>query len=129
MFNKVSAVVLLVRDFETCLTFYRDTLGLEVVQLEPKFAAFKMQAQDFALQEITQAVENFNVNTGQTGSGDQVMLCTQVEDVDAAYEMLKAQGVEFVKPPTDQYWGIRAAYFRDPEGNFWEIAQPISTQS
>jgi catechol 2,3-dioxygenase-like lactoylglutathione lyase family enzyme len=42
MFNRISAVVLFVQDFETCLTYYRDVIGLPVVQLEPAFAAFKM---------------------------------------------------------------------------------------
>ena len=44
-----------------------------------------------------------------------------VEDVDAAYATLEATGVEFTKAPVDQPWGMRAAYFRDPEGNLWEL--------
>jgi lactoylglutathione lyase len=128
MFRKVSAVVLLVQDFEKSLAFYRDVLGLEVGQLEPKFAAFKMEDHDFALQEISDAVGMFNVNAEEQRTGaDRVMLCAGIENVDSAYEALRAKGVEFTKPPTDQVWGIRAAYFRDPEGNLWEIAQPISS--
>jgi lactoylglutathione lyase len=121
MFQKVTAIVLFVQDFETCLTFYRDKLGLPVAQLEPKFAAFKMQDQDFAMLEISQAADMIGVGVeafeAQTGKIDRVLLCADVENVDTVYEAFKANGVQFTKAPVDQPWGIRAAYFRDPEGN------------
>ncbi len=41
----------------------------------------------------------------------------QVSDVDKEYEMLKKLGVEFVKLPTTQPWGIRSVWFKDPDGN------------
>jgi lactoylglutathione lyase len=127
MFQKVTAVVLFVQDFETCLTFYRDKLGLPVAQLEPKFAAFKMQDQDFAMLEISQAADMIGVGVeafeAQTGKIDRVLLCADVENVDVVYETFKANGVQFTKAPVDQPWGIRAAYFRDPEGNIWEMRQ------
>ncbi len=62
----------------------------------------------------------------QTGKTDRVLLCTRVENVDAAYAELSAKGVEFTLPPTDQYWGLRTAFFKDPEGNIWEIAHSIA---
>ena len=53
------------------------------------------------------------------------LLAAGVEDVDAAYETLSARGVRFLRPPIDQPWGLRTAYFADPEGNLWEINQSI----
>ncbi len=125
MFNRVTAVVLFVQDFDKCLAFYRDQLGLEVALLESDFAAFKFADQDFALQAMPKAVELFGALPTPSTSTDRAMLCTKVVDVDAAYEQFKANGVEFTKAPEDKYWGIRAAYFRDPEGNLWEIAAPV----
>lgn len=55
MFKRVTAVVLFVQDFQSTLIFYRDILGLEVAQLEDGFVAFKMQDQDFAINEISKA--------------------------------------------------------------------------
>ncbi len=126
MFNRVTAVVLFVQDFEACLGFYRDRLGLEVALLESDFAAFKFEEQDFALQAMPTAIELFGALPTPSKGSDRAMLCTRVADVDAAYEKFKANGVEFTKAPEDRYWGIRAAYFRDPEGNLWEIAAPIA---
>ena len=62
----------------------------------------------------------------QSGKVDRVLLCTRADNVDAAYETLTAKGVEFTQPPIDQYWGLRTAFFKDPEGNIWEIAHSIA---
>ena len=42
MFSKLFAVCLLVEDFDKSLSFYKDTLGLEVNSQEGKFANFKL---------------------------------------------------------------------------------------
>ncbi|KAB2861522.1 MAG: VOC family protein [Anaerolineae bacterium] len=132
MFRQVTAIVLIVEDFDKCLAFYRDTLGLQVVLLEPTTAAFKMHEQDFALVHVSEAADMLNVSVNsfeaQSGKVDRVMLCTRVDNVDAVYETLKARGVVFTKPPVNQPWGIRAVYFFDPEGNVWEFASPLATQ-
>jgi lactoylglutathione lyase len=57
-----------------------------------------------------------------------VLLAAGVEDVDAAYQELIAKGVRFLRPPTDQPWGLRTAYFADPEGNLWEINHSIEAK-
>jgi len=44
-----------------------------------------------------------------------------VDDVDGEYERLKALGVEFDMPPTEAEAGIRLAFFKDPDGNRFEI--------
>ena len=61
--------------------------------------------------------------------GPRLLLAAGVEDVDAAYEELKAKGVTFLRPPTNQPWGLRTAYFADPEGNLWEINQPLGSKT
>lgn len=57
-----------------------------------------------------------------------MLLAAGVEDVDAAYQELLAKGVTFLRPPTNQSWGLRTAHFADPEGNLWEINQSIESQ-
>lgn len=132
MFNRVGAVVLFVEDFQTSLKFYRDTLGLEVVVLEGDFAAFKLKDQNFAMQGMSASAEMIGIGVDafepqHSGKADRMMLCAEVEDVDATYETLKGKGVEFTRPPVNQPWGLRAAYFRDPEGNIWEFYHPLES--
>jgi catechol 2,3-dioxygenase-like lactoylglutathione lyase family enzyme len=53
---------------------------------------------------------------------DKTALIFEVSDVDEYHHQLQEKGVQFVKDPLDYpSWGIRAAYFRDPDGNLIEI--------
>ncbi len=131
MISKIEAMVLFVQDLTGCTTFYRDTFklhyqgsdadsssflleeGLYLILLSPKGAADLLGTQ----------VHELKLEGGQRG-----LLAANVADVDAAYEELKAKGVTFVRPPTDQSWGLRTAHFTDLEGNLWEINQSIRTQ-
>ncbi|MET9453271.1 VOC family protein [Streptomyces cinerochromogenes] len=43
-------------------------------------------------------------------------LWLQVEDVSAAYEELRARGVEIVRPPVREPWGLVEMWLADPDG-------------
>jgi catechol 2,3-dioxygenase-like lactoylglutathione lyase family enzyme len=47
----------------------------------------------------------------------------QTADCRKTYEEMKANGVEFISPPKDQFYGIEAV-FRDPFGNWFSMTQP-----
>ncbi|HCI82798.1 MAG TPA: glyoxalase [Ktedonobacter sp.] len=129
MFHKIMATELLVRDLARCTAFYRDTLGLEVNESEstPDSVSLRMENMHFFLLEVSGAAQMISDKPLELkiGEGSRVLMAAGVADVDAAYEELKARGVTFLKPPTDQPWGLRTAYFADPEGNLWEINQPV----
>ena len=46
----------------------------------------------------------------------------RVKDCHAAYETLKSRGAEFLTPPVNFGFEIRA-FFRDPDGHLFEISQ------
>ena len=126
------ATELLVKDLTRCTAFYRDTLGLEVQESEstPDSVSFRMGNVHFFLLEVSAAAQMISEKPLELKIGEdpRVLLAAGVADVDAAYEELKAREVMFLRPPTDQPWGLRTAYFADPEGNLWEINQPIRTR-
>lgn len=43
-------------------------------------------------------------------------LTVEVEDVDTAYEAVRASGAEIVHAITDEEWGVRRFFVRDPDG-------------
>ncbi|MQY37216.1 hypothetical protein SRB17_52200 [Streptomyces sp. RB17] len=43
-------------------------------------------------------------------------LSTEVDDVDAAYAAMRERGAEIVHPLTDEEWGVRRFFVRDPGG-------------
>lgn len=45
----------------------------------------------------------------------------EVDDVDAAHAAAVAAGAEIVHPLTDEPWGVRRFFVRDPEGNVLNV--------
>lgn len=44
-------------------------------------------------------------------------LSIQVDDVDVAYAAAVREGAEIVHPLTDEAWGVRRFFLRDPDGH------------
>jgi catechol 2,3-dioxygenase-like lactoylglutathione lyase family enzyme len=131
MFRSIIAAGLFVRDLTRCVIFYRDTLGLQVTDSDPNSVGFSLGDRYFFLVEVSAAAHLISSEALELKieGGPRGLLAASVEDVDAAYEVLSAKGVKFLRPPTDQPWGLRTAHFADPEGNVWEINQPVREQS
>lgn len=125
--SKVNGVVLFVLDLDRCVAFYRDQVGMEIVFSDDVSVAFRRENQDFLLLKFSAAAEMVGeAALGlHQGASHEVLLCADVEDVDATYKTLTAKGVAFIRPPKDQHWGLRTAYFADPEGHLWELRHPL----
>jgi len=52
-------------------------------------------------------------------------LTFRVSDCKGVYETLKARGAEFLTPPVEYEWEVRA-FFRDPDGHLLEISEAKS---
>jgi lactoylglutathione lyase len=131
MMQRIIATVLFVRDLANCMTFYRDTLGLQMTESDSESASFRLGDLYFLLLEVSAAAHLLGeeANALNIAGGPRGLLAASVEDVDAVYDALKAKGVTFLRPPTNQAWGLRTAHFADPEGNIWEINKPIESKA
>ncbi len=131
MINGIMATVVFVRDLARCTTFYRDTLKLPYTGSDADSSTFLLQERHLILLSVSGAADllGSDPNELKIDGAPRVVLAAGVEDVDAAYEALKAEGVTFLRPPTDQPWGLRTAHFSDPEGNLWEINQSIESKT
>jgi PhnB protein len=54
--------------------------------------------------------------------GSPVSLYIYVKDVDAFTQKAIAEGLEVLKPVTDQFYGDRSGHFKDPFGHLWGFA-------
>ena len=123
MLGKINATVLIVRDLEAARSFYGDTIGLEVLFEDDVSTGYKMADHDFLVLQEKAAAEMMSaedVGIGASGAY-RVLMCAEVEDVDTTYQQLLDKGVNCIKAPKSQVWGRRTAYFKDPEGNLWEL--------
>lgn len=58
----------------------------------------------------------------ETLGGSPVSLYIYVEDVDSFTEKAIAEGLEVLKPVSDQFYGDRSGHFKDPFGHLWGFA-------
>ena len=125
-----------VHDQDEALAFYTQKMGMEVradVTL-PELGDFRWLAvappdtPDVSI--VLMAIPGppvMDVETAEQvrslmakGFAGTVFLTT--DDVRAAYEELKARGVEFTEPPEERPYGIDSG-FRDPSGNSFRLTQ------
>jgi len=70
---------------------------------------------------MAEAIENTD-KAADAESQDKIALIFEVTNMDEYHRQLQENGVQFIQPLRDfPDWGIRAAYFRDPDGNLIEI--------
>lgn len=130
MINSISATVLFVKNLEKSVSFYRDILGFSVKNTDDGFVAFDVNGHEFALMDINNAskmISSKEVEPEKSGA-HRVLIASFVEDTDKVFNELSEKGVIFIKEPTTQPWGQRTAYFKDPDGNIWEISHFIAEE-
>ncbi|HZU13366.1 MAG TPA: VOC family protein [Chloroflexota bacterium] len=127
----LSAAVLFVTDLAQMKAFYRDILGLPLQFEDEHSAAFDLDGTPLILLSTPGAQDLLSPEAVplERPSGAHSQLVSFVDDVDAVYADLVTKGVEFIRAPVDREWGLRTAHFEDPEGNVWEIAQPMESRA
>ena len=128
----LSTCFVIVHDPDDALTFYRDTLGLEVrndVSNEgSRWITVGAPAQPGVSIVLTNYLNGSPADRESVaalvakGALNGVHFST--DDVDGSFEQVRAAGAEIVQEPTDQFWGTRDFAVRDPSGNLVRIDQP-----
>lgn len=125
-FKDVGAIILFVEDLQRSKAFYHEVLGLDVEFEDEESVGFKLEGLAFIVLQVVAARRQLQGEpTATPGAGATAFLTTFTDDVDALHSQLVERSVSFFQAPTDQPWGMRTAYFKDPDGHVWEIAQPI----
>ncbi len=129
---KLNSLRLLVDDFEGCLSFYRDILGLEVtLETEDQIYA-QLIGEGVSLglyqRHLMADVLGSSEMSNARAQKDTSLLVFQVKDVDASIATLKQKGAGIIKEPHDQAaWFMRMAHLRDPDGNLIELFHPLDS--
>jgi lactoylglutathione lyase len=122
----VGAVILFVEDVARSKAFYRDLLGLDVQFEDDESVGFKIKGLAFIVLQVDRArVQLQDEPTATPTAGATAFLTSFTDDVNALHADLAGRGIAFFQHPADQPWGVRTAYFKDPDGHVWEIAQAI----
>jgi catechol 2,3-dioxygenase-like lactoylglutathione lyase family enzyme len=120
----LAVTTLVVTDLEVAKPFYRDQLGLTLLEENPasvRFGAGKGS--------------QLTIRRGQPGAAGQTVMHFEVDDVEAVVADLRSRGVvfeEYEAPKTvdfiAQIGPARGAWFKDPAGNVIGVRQgPVPT--
>lgn len=118
--------ILVVTDFEQSKRFYKDVLGAEFQrEYGGNSAVIKLLGHWLLL--VTSGgptPDKPNIHFSAFRDSDHVnhSFTIRVKDCNNSYKILKSRGAEFLTPPCD--WGAEIrCFFRDPDGNLFEISE------
>lgn len=129
MKQSLGLVSLVVRDYDEALSFFVGKLGF--VLIEDTFVPEQSKrwvvvsppgASESRLLLAQASSPEQESRVGQQ-TGGRVFLFLHTDDFWRDYEQYKAKGVEFVRPPKEEPYGV-VAVFRDLYGNLWDLLQP-----
>lgn len=122
-----------VDDVEAAIPFYRDGLGLTVVNDVAydghRWVSFGFSGQTGLAVVVSDPDAGRSPEDGDAlerlvvkGSGPGPYVFA-TDDLDATFERLRSSGAEVLQEPIAQAWGARDCAFRDPAGNHVRINQ------
>ena len=122
---RISIITFGVNDLPRSVEFYRDGLGLPLVDENTEsIAFFRTEGTWLALYPRAALAADVGVDTEGSGFSG-VTLAHNVwsrEEVDTMLAVAVSAGAKLVKPAEDVFWGGYSGYFSDPDGYLWEIA-------
>jgi catechol 2,3-dioxygenase-like lactoylglutathione lyase family enzyme len=133
----VSHTFITVSDQDQALQFYRDVIGLKVVN-DVKFDGFRWLSLTPPAQPGVEIVLQVPEQYPDISPADRDAMAALVakgllagvifatDDCDATFEQLRAAGAEVLQEPIDQPYGVRDCAFRDPAGNMLRFSQSRS---
>lgn len=116
MIKKINPIILFVKNFNECLSFYRDVLGLRLVgspSENSNFATFDVGGTDFS------------IHGGYKGKGNgPIQIHFITDDISSEVKRMKNLGTRFAEEIKEFPWGGLEATFVDPDGNEIDLYQP-----
>ena len=117
MINGLDNVYYFVSDVSKAVLFYKETLGLKVLDQDDYWAAISLNGVRLGLHK---ANANEFLKSSEKRAGATVTL--NVTNIDEAFNSLKNKGVKFTGEISRNPWGSHVS-FVDPDGNLLDLRQ------
>ncbi len=120
----IDYTVIFVRDMAAMRRFYERVLRFPLVrELSPGWIEYRVGGNTLALSRPRLTAADAPTPIGSASL--QLAFKVSASEVDQCADELVRQGVDLLSPPTDQAFGHRTLFFRDPDGNLLEVFAEI----
>jgi len=120
----IDYTVIFVRDMAAMRRFYEGILRFPLVrELSPGWIEYRVGDNTLALARPSRTAADAPTPNGSASL--QLAFKFSSPDVDCFADELVQQGINLISPPTDQAFGHRTLFFRDPDGNLLEVFAEI----
>jgi catechol 2,3-dioxygenase-like lactoylglutathione lyase family enzyme len=120
----IDYTVIFVRDMAAMRSFYQDILGFPLArELSPRWIEYRVGGNTLTLARPSLTAADIPTPSGSASL--QLAFKVSAAEVDRCADELVRQGVDLLSPPTDQAFGHRTLFFRDPDGNLLEVFAEI----
>ena len=120
----IDYTVIFVRDMAAMRSFYEGILGFPLLrELSPRWIEYQVGNNTLALAKPNLTAADMPTPNGSASL--QLAFKVAAPEVDRCADELLRQGVNLLSPPTDQVFGHRTLFFRDPDGNLLEVFAEI----
>src|SRR5262249_22178794 len=107
-----------------CVASTKAPLGFSLLrELSPSWIEYRVGDNTLALARPSRTAADIPTPSGSASL--QLAFQVSAPEVDRCADELVRQGVELLEPPTDQVFGHRTVFFRDPDGNLLEMFAEI----
>jgi catechol 2,3-dioxygenase-like lactoylglutathione lyase family enzyme len=122
--RSIDYTVIFARQLAEMRAFYGTTMGFPLHrELSPRWIEYRVGSNILALAEPKADAAEPLPTVGVKSL--QLAFRVSPHEVDMCAATLAERGVPIVSPPTDQPFGHRTLFFRDPDGNLLEIYAEI----
>jgi catechol 2,3-dioxygenase-like lactoylglutathione lyase family enzyme len=120
----IDYTVIFARDMTAMRRFYENVLGFAVLrELSPDWIEYRIGGNTLALARPKRTAADAPTPNGSASL--QLAFKVAPLEVDQCAAELVRQGINLLSPPTDQIFGHRTLFFRDPDGNLLEMFADI----
>ncbi|SIS69978.1 hypothetical protein SAMN05421766_103466 [Zobellia uliginosa] len=121
---RISMISLGVKNLKASIRFYKEGMGLPLLESPPGVAFFDLKGTWLGITEKEHLAKDAGISSEGSGFSGMALahnVSSEEEVISVLNEAIHA-GAILVKPPQKADWGGFHGYFKDLDGYLWEVA-------